>query len=59
MTLDVLSNRQQVVDARRELKLSGIRIGDTLKSSRLLRPGGLFIASFDYWPEKIVTDGID
>ena len=26
--------------------------------SRLLRPGGYFIASFDYWPEKIDTDGI-
>jgi len=26
--------------------------------SRLLRPGGYFVASFDYWPEKIKTDGI-
>ncbi len=26
--------------------------------SRLLRPGGYFIASFDYWPEKIGTDGM-
>lgn len=26
--------------------------------SRLLRPGGHFVASFDYWPEKIKTDGI-
>ncbi len=25
---------------------------------RLLRPGGFFIASFDYWPEKITTGGI-
>jgi SAM-dependent methyltransferase len=25
--------------------------------SRLLRPGGYFIASFDYWPEKIDTGG--
>ena len=25
---------------------------------RLLRPGGYFVASFDYWPEKIGTDGI-
>ena len=25
---------------------------------RLLRPGGFFVASFDYWPEKIATDGI-
>jgi SAM-dependent methyltransferase len=35
--------------------------GETLAAemSRLLRPGGLFIASFDYWPEKIATDGID
>ncbi len=24
---------------------------------RLLRPGGYFIASFDYWPEKIDTSG--
>jgi SAM-dependent methyltransferase len=27
--------------------------------SRLLRPGGFFIASFDYWPEKIDTAGMD
>lgn len=26
--------------------------------SRLLKPGGLFIASFDYWPDKIDTTGI-
>jgi SAM-dependent methyltransferase len=26
--------------------------------SRLLRPGGYFIASVDYWPEKIDTSGI-
>ncbi|MGH3054807.1 MAG: class I SAM-dependent methyltransferase [Gaiellaceae bacterium] len=26
--------------------------------SRLLRPGGTFIASFDYWPEKIDTRGV-
>ena len=26
--------------------------------SRLLRPGGYFVASFDYWPEKIDTDGV-
>lgn len=25
--------------------------------ARLLRPGGFFIASFDYWPEKIDTAG--
>lgn len=25
--------------------------------SRLLRPGGYFIASFDYWPDKIDTTG--
>lgn len=25
--------------------------------SRLLKPGGFFIASFDYWPEKIDTRG--
>lgn len=25
--------------------------------SRLLRPGGYFIASFDYWPDKIDTSG--
>ena len=25
--------------------------------SRVLRPGGYFIASFDYWPEKIDTTG--
>ncbi|MBE0604106.1 MAG: class I SAM-dependent methyltransferase, partial [Deltaproteobacteria bacterium] len=26
--------------------------------ARLLRPGGYFIASFDYWPEKIDTAGM-
>jgi SAM-dependent methyltransferase len=26
--------------------------------SRVLRPGGFFVFSFDYWPEKINTDGI-
>lgn len=26
--------------------------------SHLLRPGGYFIASFDYWPEKVETTGI-
>src|SRR5438445_4435428 len=26
--------------------------------SRLLRPGGYFVASFDYWPGKIDTSGI-
>jgi SAM-dependent methyltransferase len=26
--------------------------------SRLLRPGGLFIASTDYWPDKIDTSGV-
>ena len=25
---------------------------------RLLKPGGFFVASFDYWPEKISTEGI-
>jgi len=27
--------------------------------ARLLRPGGYFIASFDYWPIKVDTKGID
>ena len=26
--------------------------------SRLLRPGGYFIASFDYWPDKVDTSGV-
>ena len=26
--------------------------------SRLIRPGGYFIASFDYWPDKIDTTGV-
>jgi SAM-dependent methyltransferase len=26
--------------------------------SRLLKPGGYFVASFDYWPEKIKTDDV-
>jgi SAM-dependent methyltransferase len=29
-----------------------------MEVSRLLRPGGYFLASFDYWPEKIDTTGI-
>jgi SAM-dependent methyltransferase len=35
--------------------------GETLAAemARLLKPGGFFIASFDYWPEKISTDGQD
>jgi SAM-dependent methyltransferase len=35
--------------------------GDALfrEMSRLLKPGGFFIASFDYWPEKIDTVGVD
>ena len=37
----------------------GYRPKELLKEvSRLLRPGGFFVASFDYWPEKISTDGI-
>lgn len=34
--------------------------GETLlkEMSRLLKPNGYFIASFDYWPEKIDTTGI-
>lgn len=34
--------------------------GDALlrEVSRLLQPGGYFIASFDYWPEKIDTTGV-
>jgi SAM-dependent methyltransferase len=27
------------------------------ETARLLKPGGFFIASFDYWPEKIDTTG--
>jgi SAM-dependent methyltransferase len=26
--------------------------------SRVLKPGGLFIASYDYWPEKISTESV-
>jgi ubiquinone/menaquinone biosynthesis C-methylase UbiE len=34
--------------------------GDTLLAelSRVIKPGGYFIASVDYWPNKINTDGI-
>lgn len=36
----------------------GFRSGALLKEiSRLLMPGGFFVASFDYWPEKIDTTG--
>lgn len=37
----------------------GFNSGLLLKElSRLLRPRGFFVASFDYWPDKINTDGI-
>ncbi|HEY7674722.1 MAG TPA: class I SAM-dependent methyltransferase [Burkholderiales bacterium] len=37
----------------------GYRPNELLKEvARLLRPGGFFVASFDYWPEKISTEGI-
>ena len=37
----------------------GFNAGSLLKEVyRLLRPGGFFIASFDYWPDKIDTEGI-
>jgi SAM-dependent methyltransferase len=26
--------------------------------ARLLRPGGYFVASFDFWPEKVSTEGV-
>jgi len=29
-----------------------------IELSRVLKPGGFFIASVDYWPEKINTDGV-
>jgi SAM-dependent methyltransferase len=34
--------------------------GDALLAevARLLRPGGLFVFSTDYWPEKVDTDGV-
>ena len=36
----------------------GYRPKELLKEvGRLLRPGGFFVASFDYWPEKISTEG--
>ena len=38
----------------------GFRSQPLLKEmARLLKPGGHFIASFDYWPEKIDTTGIE
>ena len=38
----------------------GFQSGRLLREiSRLLRPGGYFIASFDYWPEKVDTTGMD
>jgi SAM-dependent methyltransferase len=37
----------------------GFRPGALLgEVSRILRPGGYFVASFDYWPEKLDTTGI-
>lgn len=42
--------------------ISSIEHGDYLpvlrEASRLLKPGGLFIGSTDYWPDKIDTHGI-
>lgn len=38
----------------------GFQSGALLKEiTRLLRPGGYFIASFDYWPNKIDTSNMD
>jgi SAM-dependent methyltransferase len=38
----------------------GLKSRQLLKElSRLLKPFGYFIASIDYWPEKIITDGIN
>ena len=38
----------------------GFQSGALLKEvTRLLRPGGYFIASFDYWPDKIDTGSMD
>jgi SAM-dependent methyltransferase len=38
----------------------GFQSGRLLREiSRLLRPGGYFTASLDYWPDKINTTGID
>jgi len=37
----------------------GFRGADIFREvSRILRPGGYFIASVDYWPEKIDTQGV-
>jgi len=37
----------------------GFQAGGLLQEmGRLLKPGGYFIASFDYWPQKIDTNGI-
>jgi len=37
----------------------GYRPRELLKEvSRLLKPAGYFVASFDYWPEKIDTEGV-
>lgn len=29
------------------------------EAGRLLKPGGHFVASFDYWPNKASTDGVN
>ena len=37
----------------------GYRPDELLKEiARLLKPGGFFVTSFDYWPEKISTEGV-
>jgi SAM-dependent methyltransferase len=37
----------------------GVTLADLLREvARLLRPGGAFVFSTDYWPQKIPTDGV-
>jgi hypothetical protein len=53
---EVLKSKAEIGEARRQLHRGELSF--TSEISRLLRPGGYFVASFDYWPEKIDTSGV-
>ncbi len=60
---DMMATRLEAESMEAITSISAIEHGVDLhplfrEVSRLLRTGGVFVASTDYWPEKIETDGI-